>query len=151
MRIFRKILYPVDFDSRSIGALALARELAHQKSAVICLFHVVPMPPGGPEKGVSYRTLESDAAKKLARLARRGSGRKIRYEVQVRTGQPAVEIVRAVDTFDADLVVMATHGRTGLKRLLLDSVAERVARDATCPVLIVRPRADRPAQRKSKR
>jgi universal stress protein A len=145
MGIFRKILCPIDFDPNSIAALALARDVARQNRAPIFLFHVVPLPPEGPEKGVLYREFERAAEKRLERLAGRELRGKVRYEIGVVTGRPDRSVVNAVRNVGADLVVMATHGRKGLSRLLLGSVAERVAREAPCAVMIVRPRAPRRA------
>jgi nucleotide-binding universal stress UspA family protein len=145
MSIFRKILCPVDFDPNSVAALDLARDLARQNRASIFLFHVVPMPAEGPERGVVYREREDEAEKHLERLARARLKGKVRYQISVVTGRPDRSVINAVRNTGADLVVMGTRGRKGLSRLLLGSVAERVAREARCPVLIVRPRARRRA------
>ncbi len=139
MGIFKKILCPVDFDPNSAAALALARDIARQNRASVYLFHVVPLPPEGPERGVLYREFEQAAEKRLERLAQRELKGKVRYQTGVVTGRPERSVVNAVRNVGADLVVMGTHGRKGLSRILLGSVAERVAREAPCAVLIVRP------------
>ncbi len=148
MGIFRKILCPVDFDPNSAAALALARDVARQNRASILLFHVVPLPPEGPEKGVLYREFERAAERRLERLGRRELKGKVPYETSVVTGRPDRSVVNAVRNVGADLVVMGTHGRGGISRFLLGSVAELVARQAPCAVMIVRPRARRRVARR---
>lgn len=84
--------------------------------------------------------MEATARTKLERLARQRIGGKIRYEVDVMMGDPGVEVLRAAKRWGANLIVMATHGRKGLRHLVLGSVAEQVVRDASCPVLTVSPK-----------
>ena len=139
---FKKILCPVDFDQNSLVALRLASELAQEGNANLRLLHVFAMPPG-PEVALPFGKMEASARTKLERLARRRVGRKARYEVDVMMGDPGVEILQAAKRWGASLIVMATHGRKGLRRLVLGSVAERVVREAPCPVLTVRPQATR--------
>ncbi len=64
----------------------------------------------------------------------------VEHETVLRIGNPAEEIIKAEHDYGADLVVMATHGRTGVAHLVLGSVAERVVRESTCPVLTIRPK-----------
>jgi nucleotide-binding universal stress UspA family protein len=146
--IFRTILCPVDFDPNSVAALRLARDIGRQNRAALHLFHVVAMPMEGPERGVMYREAERAAEKRLEQLARRELKGKVRYDIRVVTGRPDRSVVNAARNTGADLVVMGTRGRGGLSRLLLGSVAEHVARNAPCPVLIARPLARRRAPRK---
>ncbi len=88
-----------------------------------------------------FEEMEAAAKSKLERLAGGKPGAQNRYEVHVRIGEPGVEVLRAADELGADLIVMATHGRTGLRRLVLGNLAEIVVREAPCPVLTVRPGA----------
>ncbi len=145
---FKKILCPVDFDQNSLQALRLASELAQERKATLYLLHVVAIPPG-PEVALSFGKMEAAARTKLERLARRKVNGKAHYEVEVMTGDPGVELVQAANRLRANLIVMATHGRKGLRRFVLGSVAERVVREAPCPVLTVKPKA--PAAKSSQK
>ncbi len=140
MPIFDKILCPVDFDQNSLLALRLATELAQERKATLYLLHVVGMPPG-PEVALPFEQMDAAARAKLEKLAQRWIHGKVRYEVDVAMGDPSSEILRVAKRMRASLIVMATHGRKGLSRLVLGSVAERVVREAACPVLTVKPKA----------
>lgn len=140
---FDKILCPVDFDQNSLLALGLATELAQERKAALYLMHVVAMPPG-PEVALPFGKMETAARTKLEKLAREKVGSAARYEVDIAMGDPGVEVVQWAKRMGADLIVMATHGRKGLRRLALGSVTERVVREAPCPVLTVRPQETRP-------
>jgi nucleotide-binding universal stress UspA family protein len=137
---FRKILCPVDFDQNSLLALRLASELAQERKATLHLLHVVAMPPG-PEVALPFGRMEATARTKVERLARQRIEGKARYEVDIMMGDPGVEVLQAAKRWGANLIVMATHGRKGLRHLVLGSVAERVVREASCPVLTVSPKA----------
>ncbi len=152
---FSKILCPVDFESNSIAALGIAGELAQERKAALDVLHVVPIPLG-PEVAIPFDKLEGRARSRLERLARQKLDSKLRCALHVRTGDPAGEVIRLAEQTGADLIVMATHGRRGLTRFVLGSVAERVVREAPCPVLTIKPGARRrarsartPARRKS--
>jgi nucleotide-binding universal stress UspA family protein len=139
---FKKILCPVDFDENSPLALGLACELAQKRKATLYVLYVVEIPPG-PEVAVPFDKMEGQARKKLEEMARQKINEKAPYEVRVTSGDPSVEILRAAERIGSDLIVMSTHGRKGLRRFVLGSVAERVVREASCPVLTIRPRATR--------
>lgn len=144
MPLFSKILCPVDFEENSIAALDIASELARERGATIYLLHVARVPadqvdaplPAGPNP-----RWEQEARKKLADIAHDKLGGRVRYQIHVISGVPDADVIRAAKDLDAELVVMATHGRTGLSHLILGSVAERVMREAKCPVLTIRPTA----------
>ena len=138
----------MDFDQNSLLALRLAGELAQERKATLHLLHVVAMPLG-PEAALPFGKMEAAARTKLEKLARKKVNGKARYEVEVTTGDPGVEVLHLARRLHADLIVMATHGRKGLRRLILGSVAERVVREAPCPVLTIKPKpapAPRPKQ-----
>jgi nucleotide-binding universal stress UspA family protein len=137
-KLFSKILCPIDFDESSLAGLEQARDLAEGRDSTIYLFHVVPFIAAG-EALVDYSMMEAEARDKLADLAREHLGDKVRYEVRTQVGDPAQAILHEIDRTGADSVVMATHGRTGVKRFLLGSVAERVVRESSRPVLTIRP------------
>jgi universal stress protein A len=136
---FDKILCPVDFEQNSVRALRVATELAQERTATLYLLHVVGVPPG-PEVALPFGQMESSARAKLARLAQRWIDGKIHYEVNVAMGDPGGEVLRLAKSKRVNLIVMATHGRKGLRRLVLGSVAERVVREAPCPVLTLKPK-----------
>jgi nucleotide-binding universal stress UspA family protein len=136
---FTKILCPVDFDQNSLAALQYAGELASEEpNATLVILHVVPIPPG-PEVAIPFEKLEGRARLKLQRLVEKRLSPKIPYTLQLRTGDPAGEVIYVAEQSRADLIVIATHGRKGLRRFVLGSVAERVVREAPCAVLTVKP------------
>jgi universal stress protein A len=137
-KLFAKILCPMDFDEPSLAGLMQARELAQEHDGTIYLLHVVPF-IGAGEALIDYSLMEVDARDKLAELAREHLQDKVKFEVRTQVGDPAAAILREIERAGVDSVVMATHGRTGVKRLLLGSVAERVVRESPRPVLTVRP------------
>lgn len=136
---FDKILCPVDFDQNSVRALRIASDLAQERNATLYLLHVVGVPPG-PEVAMRFGQMEAAARAKLARLAQRWIDGKTRYELDVAMGDPGGEVLRIAKRKRVNLIVMATHGKKGLRRLILGSVAERVVREAPCPVLTLKPR-----------
>lgn len=150
---FKTILCPVDFDQGALPLLRLAADLAAERQAVLHVIHVVAVPPS-PEVPLSFAAMEASAHERLARLGRQGIGARVPYEIHVRTGDPSAEVLFAAKQLGAELIVMATHGRKGLRRLVMGSVAERVVREAPCPVLTIRPgvfRARRPRRPATRR
>ncbi len=139
----RRVLAPVDFSDASEVAIQHAREIALTYGAEIDLLHVVEEPLYPSAYGfepASFPTPEvvENAEAQLGDLARE----KIGYEhvrIDVRTGNPSSEILDYTEENDIDLTVIATHGRTGLDRVLLGSVAERVLRQSPNPVFVVKP------------
>lgn len=139
-----RILAPVDFSAPSRFAAAHARDLAATAGATLELFHVLPdlevplpMNPAGFGAGATVVSdLEPAAQSALDELAG-ASGPAVKLETAVWHGPPAPTILNRAAETHADLIVLATEGHTGLDRLLLGSVAERVARLASCPVLVL--------------
>src|SRR5208337_1041844 len=134
---FNKILCPVDFDQNSLLALRLAAELALERKATLHLLHVVEMPPG-PEVALPFGKMEAAARSRLEKIAHQELDDKASDQGEVMMGDPGVEVLQLAKRLRANLIVMATHGRKGLRRLVLGSVAERVVREAPCPVLTVK-------------
>ncbi|HZO81183.1 MAG TPA: universal stress protein [Candidatus Binataceae bacterium] len=137
---YRRILAPIEFDETSNAAIDTAARIAAANDGRVFLLHVVPMvvaPTGMPNYVDIYKDQEKIAREKLEAILRHRSS-EVKYELMTRIGEPAHEILAAERHLAADLIVLATHGRKGVKRVLLGSVAEAVLRDATCPVLIVR-------------
>jgi nucleotide-binding universal stress UspA family protein len=138
---FKHILCPIDFTRFAHHAVEYAAALAPHFQASITALHVLPMPPthpvGAPDGPMPARTpedLDHLKAQALKWLLESGvmSG-----EVVVVQGDPADEIVRLARSLPADLIVIASHGRTGSERMMLGSVTMNVLREAPCPILIV--------------
>jgi nucleotide-binding universal stress UspA family protein len=134
------ILFPTDFSDRSMGAFHVASALARDYRAALTILHVreVPAvafaefgavpPPALPSRAeVMDKLHQFEAPDKTANI-----------EYLVADGVPADEIVRAAEDRQCDLIVMGTHGRTGISRLVMGSVAEEVVRKANCPVLTLK-------------
>jgi universal stress protein A len=140
----RRILVPFDFSEYAEKALTWALAMAENWSAHVLLLHVVPRPSYPPLLMGSYfnvaefeANLQADAeARAKERVAHTGNTA-VPIDTQVVIGEPFSDICRLAEHEKADLVVMGSHGRTGLRHVLLGSVAERVVRHAPCPVLVV--------------
>lgn len=136
----RRILVPIDFSGISRHALRYAVPLALEYRAKITLLHAIVPPPYPTEMGVILlhdETATRTAQKELIRLSRKLIPTVARGEIVVCRGQPYSEITLTARRLKIDLIVLTTHGHTGLKRVLLGSTAERVLRHAHCPVLSV--------------
>jgi universal stress protein A len=141
----KRMLCASDFSPASRPALRLAQELARTLKAKLILFHAyersVPITNGGylpPSVLQQMLTATRDAAgRSMKRLARSPQGKGVRMSTLLAEGTAASAIVRTAKKNRVDLVVMGTHGRTGVRRLLMGSVADRVIRTASCPVLVV--------------
>ncbi len=136
--MFKTILCPIECDRLSIPALEYARNLAQQAKAKIFLMYVVDM--RGPIPSESWPELKEVAERSMRAIASKWLAERVPFEIVIRSGDPATEVARAEEELDADVVVMATHGRTGADYLHLGSVTERVVRESTRPVLTLRPR-----------
>lgn len=140
----RKILVPVDFSEPSRKAVHYARAFAEQFGARLVLLHVVE-PLAYPPDFAVVPLLPPDAEEaRLAELRRqlgdiaRGVGGGVAVEAKVVSGRPWQGVVEEAAASQSDLIVVSTHGFTGLKHALLGSVAEKIVRHAPCPVLVVR-------------
>lgn len=145
----RRILHPSDFSKASGAAFKKAVEMAKADRAELMLVHVVsPIVPVAAGEGyVSPKMYEEIAAstrgwaqKQLAKLLATAKQAGVRAKGFVLEGAAHEQIVRFAKSKRADLIVLGTHGRSGLAKLLLGSVAGRVVASATCPVLTVRGR-----------
>jgi nucleotide-binding universal stress UspA family protein len=142
----RKILLPVDFSVPSERAAGYAAVLARSLGASIHLVHALENPaiPAGPwrfdprHEADRRERLYHEARTRLAAVAATLRDGERRVSAEVRIGHAADEITEAAVDYGCDLIVMATHGRSGLPHLLMGSVAEAVIRRAACPVLTVR-------------
>lgn len=138
----KKILVPVDFSKCSVKALQYAIPFANQFHAELTLLHVIPpvvvmqTPDIGTAPGLIQESAEI-AKQNLEDLCRSVDDSIVTKGV-LRNGSPHVEIIDTADELDIDLIILSTHGRTGLSHILLGATAEKVVRRARCPVLIVR-------------
>jgi nucleotide-binding universal stress UspA family protein len=148
----RKILAATDFSPCSNAALDLALEVAKRQGASLTLLHVCQMPSYEFMGGGVYvpspeltDDIRQDALAALEKARQRLDGQGVAIECRVLTGTPGPDIVAFARQFGHELIVVGTHGRRGLRRLLLGSVAETVVRNADVPVLTARAPADGPA------
>jgi universal stress protein A len=137
--IIRRIAVPTDFSPASDHAIAYASSLARTFGASVYLIHVL-------QDAGQYEEARRIVSRSAATMA---SGVP-RVVSEVRIGRPAESIAEAAQRYGADLIVMATHGRSGLSHVISGSVAEEVIRTACCPVLVLRDsgkvRVHRPAE-----
>lgn len=147
MITLKKILLPTDFSEYSEAAREYACSLVEMFNAELHLLHVLQdLIAMAPEPGMAFpppgdymKELQASAEQALAK--RPGDSLPGNYKVvrEIRHGSPFLEIIRYAKDQEIDLIVMGTHGRTGLAHVLLGSVAEKVVRKSPCPVLTVRP------------
>ena len=132
----KKILFPTDFSTLSDVALQYATTLARDMGARLVIVHIEE-PPAAYGAGEMYYGIPDPDAAALTKMleAVRPTDPAVPFEHRLVTGEPAAEIVELAKEEGVDLIVMGTHGRTGLGRLLMGSVAESVVRRAPCPVL----------------
>lgn len=131
------VLVPVDYSDESQRALAVGCEAVTTPGA-LHVTHVIPSPLVGMVSPVT--SSEERAKHALAHLEQflSQAGATGSVQLHILEGDPGVEIVKLADALKADLIVLPSHGRTGLAHLLIGSVAERVVRLAHCPVLVLR-------------
>ena len=143
----RRILAPTDFSDLSKQGLKSALELAQSFGAELLLIHVVEPPPY-PVEGIVPSHLGATLLDDLERQASHDLAHQMLPETQGSTvsvarrvvvGIPYRKIVEVAEAEKSDLIVMTTHGRTGLSHLVMGSVAEKIVRTAPCPVLTIRP------------
>jgi nucleotide-binding universal stress UspA family protein len=144
----RSILLPTDFSDCGNYALSYAASLARTFGASIICVHVIePMVPTVGYSGMTEALpiaditdqLEYSAERELPKLAEREECAGLEVEQMIVHGEAASEIVRVAKERNVDLIVVSSHGRTGLGRILFGSTAEAIVRHASCPVLVVKP------------
>ncbi len=145
-----RIIVPIDFSEPSANALNAAAELAEKFQAELCLVHVVPAllyaeylaayQPATPV--IDFSKMNDGALReaeiRLGPLVEELTQRGLKARAVARSGDVAQEILDFAGLESADLIVIATHGHSGIKRFVLGSVTERLIRHAACPVFVVR-------------
>ena len=138
------ILVPIDFSDQAAVVIDWATHLAEQHSSKILLLHVYHLPVEFQQIEGAYlppdfwSNVKQEAEQQLASHSQKIRTHQVEVEALVREGYPATVIIEAAESHGADLIVIGTHGHTGLKHLLLGSIAERVVQKAPCPVLTVK-------------
>jgi nucleotide-binding universal stress UspA family protein len=139
------ILSPIDFSDSSHAALDVAADFATRFGAELLLVHVMPAIPDLPEKVSIFKEGEYDqslvdaAAKWLSDLAATLAQKNVKARTEMGTGNDVgMELVRIAGHEHADMIIVATHGMTGWHKIAFGSVAEKVVKQASCPVLVLR-------------
>jgi nucleotide-binding universal stress UspA family protein len=151
------ILSPIDFSDSSHAALEVAADFAARFGAELLLVHVVPAIPDLPEnvsmlkEGEYDRSLVDAAAKRLSDLATKLAHKNVKARTEVGTANDVgMELVRSAEHNHADMIIIATHGMTGWHKIAFGSVAEKVVKQASCPVLVLRANAEEDAEGENK-
>jgi universal stress protein A len=140
----QRFLVPIDFSEYANQALEYAINLAGKLDACLTLLHVIQsVPLGGVDMGVTLpyiylQDLEAEIMQSMEACRTRVTAAGLEGEIVVVHGVPFHEIVETAKRQKVDLIIIGTHGRTGLQHILLGSVAEKVVRLAPCPVLVAR-------------
>ncbi|OGP91765.1 MAG: hypothetical protein A2Z19_04565 [Deltaproteobacteria bacterium RBG_16_54_18] len=144
MKGYKKILVPLDGSEISEAILPEIEKLASAFGSTICLLYVVPLAiiPGSMEPIANYQTiteaLTHEGEEYLRKMETRLKGKGFPVESHVQQGNEAQQILERCEREDIDLIAMSTHGRSGVRRWLLGSVAEKVIRHSTKPILLTR-------------
>jgi nucleotide-binding universal stress UspA family protein len=144
MKRYEKILVPLDGSVTSEAILSEIEKLASAFGSSIALLHVVPtlILPGAMESALQYETVAEALTKEgeayLRTMEKRLKDKGLTVESQLLQGNEAHVILEQCDRKDIDLIAMSTHGRSGVSRWLLGSVAEKIIRHATKPILLIR-------------
>jgi universal stress protein A len=137
---YKKIMCAFEFDGNSTAALQLSGTLAKESNATLYVLHIARIPTQDMDVPIPFDAdprWEKEARARLAQIVKETLKPEVQCVIEVRTGVPDLDIVRAARDLGVDLVVMVTHGRTGLEHFVLGSVTEHVIRKAPCPVLVL--------------
>jgi nucleotide-binding universal stress UspA family protein len=145
MKPFEKILTAIDFSENSEHAFEYALTLAKQFQAELTIMHVINEPVdlrGFYVPHISFEQLEKEIEEGAQKMMENFCQTRMvdfnNYKTAIVTGIPYEEIIRKSEDTAASLIVLGTHGRTGLDHIIFGSTAERVVRSASCPVLTIR-------------
>ena len=139
MKTPKKILVPTDMSAYSLSALEYGEEVAKIFDAELTVVYVVDDGKHKETREQLDAELEKQSRMMISHMLVNNDLATRNINIVIRHGHAATEIVRAARDLQIDLIVLSTHGRTGLRHVLLGSVAEKVVRTATCPVLTVKP------------
>lgn len=137
---FKRILAPVDFDQGSLKALETAAKIAQEHGGTVFVLHIEPVDidvSGMPQYVDLIKRQENLDREKLTAIAKQHLA-EVKWEILDEMGEPADVIAQVAAKLSADLIVMVTHGRRGLARLVEGSIAERLLRSSPCPILALR-------------
>ena len=130
-----RILFPTDFSHTGDAALEMATSLAKESNATLIIAHIEE-PPIAYHGGWYYGVPEPSRDQVLSMLHKvKPTDEQVAHEYRLESGDPAEAVVRLAKEEGVDLIVLGTHGRTGVSRVLMGSVAEEIVRKAECPVL----------------
>ena len=151
------ILAPIDFSDASRAALDVAVDMASRFGAELLLVYVVPAIPDLPKdvsifkEGDYDKSLENKDAQQLKELAATVANKNVKVRTELGTGDDVgMELVRIAENDHVDMIIIATHGMTGWREFAFGTVAEKVVKQADCPVLVLRAKAGEDAGDKSK-
>jgi|SRR3990172_10291521 len=141
----KRILVPIDFSDYSKSALNYAVEFVrHFKSELYLIYVVEPViyPPDFSMGQIAIPSIDLEMDKRakdeLVNLVKKQIPSEIKTKTIVKTGKPFIEIIETASELDADMIIIATHGHSGMEHILFGSTAEKVVRKAPCPVLTLR-------------
>jgi len=151
------ILAPIDFSDASRAAVDVAADMASRFGAELLLVYVVPAIPDLPKdvsifkEGDYDKSLENKDAQQLKELAATVANKNVKVRTELGTGDDVgMELVRIAENDHVDMIIIATHGMTGWREFAFGTVAEKVVKQADCPVLVLRAKAGEDAGDKSK-
>jgi nucleotide-binding universal stress UspA family protein len=150
MKKFNKILFATDLSKISEHAFDYALTLAQEFKAKLIILHVINQPIDLYSyyvPNIAFETIEHEIAISAEKMMDKFCRKKMKgfenYEKYVVTGIPDIEILKKAEMENVDLIVIGTHGRSGVDHFLFGSTAEKVIKKAVCPVMTVRPRKDK--------
>ena len=135
----KSVLVPIDFSHGSYEAIAPAKEYVESETALTIIHVLTSLHPADP--AAMWNTLDDEQRKQKVRAFLAEKLKEMGYEevqIEVKLGDPSTEIVDFAKNIAADLIVLPSHGKKGISRFLLGSVAERVVRLSPCPVLVIK-------------
>jgi universal stress protein A len=152
---YKRILVPIDFSENSKKTVSYAMKFASRYNATVQFLHVFEIPAYAvtpyerrqqtcDQIKSQVDAAEQEARENLTAFENQLLNQGVKVEAYLRVGYPFDEIVLMANHFDVDLIIIGSHGRTGITRLLVGSTAERVVEHAPCPVLVVKERRPRP-------
>jgi universal stress protein A len=137
---YKKIMCAFEFDGNSTAALLLSGTLAKESNATLYILHIARVPNQDMDVPLPFDAdprWEKEARSRLVQIVKETLKPEVQSVIEIRSGVPDLDIVRAARDLAVDLIVMVTHGRTGLEHFVLGSVTEHVIREAPCPVLVL--------------